>query len=46
MGILTFRHCDVKVTPYMKFFWIWSQDLEIALYAEFEPDQVIMLKII
>ena len=47
LGILTFRHCDVKMTPYTKIFlWTWIQGLKITISAKFELDQVIILKII
>ena len=40
---LTFYHCDVKMTSYIK---ILIQGLKIAPYAKFELDEVIILKII
>ena len=46
MCILTFRHCDVNITSYMKFFMNLNSEPKIALSAEFELDQVNTLKII
>ena len=46
MDILTFRHCDVKMTSYMKFFMNLNSGPKITLFAKFELDQVIILKII
>ena len=36
MGILTFRHCDVKMTSYDNFFMNLNSELKIALSAKFE----------
>ena len=47
MGILTFCHCDVKMTSYIKFFMnLNSGPIKIAPSAKFELDQVIISKII
>ena len=46
MGILTFCHCDVKMTLYINFFMNLISGPKIAPYAKFELDQVIILKII
>ena len=39
MGILAFRHCDVKMTSYSKFLRIWIQSIKIAFSAKFELDE-------
>ena len=46
MCILTFRHCDVKMTSYMKILINLNSGPKIALSAKFELDQVITWKII
>ena len=46
MCLLTFRHCDVKITSYMKIFMNLSSVLKLALSAKSELGQVITLKII
>ena len=47
MGILTFRHCDVKMTLCLKFFMnLNSGPKNSSLSVKFKLDQVIILKII
>ena len=46
MGILTFCHCDVKMTSYIKFFMDLNSGPKSSPYSKFELDQVIILKII
>ena len=47
MVMLTFCHCDVKMTSYIKFFMNLNLlPKYIALSAKFEVDQVIILKLI
>ena len=46
MGILTFRHCDVKMTSDIKLFMNLNSGPKITLSTKFEFDQVIILKII
>ena len=44
--MLTFPHCDFKMTLYIKTFMILNSGPKITLSAKFEFDQVIILKII
>ena len=46
MGILTFRHCDVKMTSHINFFINLISGPKITLSTKFEVDKVIILKII
>ena len=46
MDILTFRHCDVKMTSQIIFFMNLNSGPKISLSTKFELDQVIILKII
>ena len=46
MGILMFRHCDVKMTSYTEIFMNLNSEHKIALCGKFKLDHVIVLKII